>query len=184
MKGKKFLQIMSVLIMVASLTGCEKYFMRVNLKRMTGNTVSLSERIVSVFDSEVRPLDDSLMSVPKLVVYIDSAECESCRVQKLYQYGRLAELSRSTRKYELFILFSPKQKGKEQFVKLLQHRDYPFPVYVDVENDFEKMNSFIPRNPRFHTFLVDRYNNPIIVGDPLAGEKMEELFMSVINSLD
>lgn len=182
MKGKNLLQIMAILIMVVCLTGCEKYFMRVNLKRMTGNTIFLSERIVSVFDSEVGPLDDSLLSVPKLVVYIDSTECESCRVQKLYQYNRLAELSRNSMKYELFILFSPKQKGKEQFVKLLQHMDYPFPVYIDIENEFEKMNTFIPRDPRFHTFLVDGSNNPVIVGDPLAGEKMEEIFMSVLDS--
>ena len=182
MIGKKFLQIISVIIMAVSLTGCERCLMRVNLKRMTGNTISLSKQILSVSDSVVRPLDDSLMSVPKLVVYIDSTECESCRIQKLYQYNRLAELSRKSRKYELVILFSPKREGKEQFVKLLQHKDYPFPVYVDIDNDFEKMNAFIPRDSRFHTFLLDGSNKPVIVGDPLSGERKEELLLSILDS--
>jgi len=53
-------------------------------------------------------------------------------------------------------------------------------VYLDTCNAFRRANPHIPDNPLFHTFLLNDEDSVLLVGDPFKNEKMERLFLKVI----
>lgn len=114
----------------------------------------------------------------KFVVYADSSECMSCMTGKLHGWDSfLAKLRIKENVIPIFI-FSPKKDEMESIeVSLLLER-LNFPVFIDTGYVFVNSNKFIPENPLFHTFLVDKNNHIILIGDPRRNRKVEELFDS------
>ena len=59
---------------------------------------------------------------------------------------------------------------------------YPFTFFLDIENKFLEYNSFIPKDKRFHTFLIDTNNRVVFIGDPTLDESLMALFLQSINN--
>ncbi len=53
-------------------------------------------------------------------------------------------------------------------------------VFLDTCNVFKKTNPQMPDNEMFHTFVINKEGNVLMVGNPFANEKMEALFKKVI----
>lgn len=71
----------------------------------------------------------------------------------------------------------------DEIVTNLRLQAYSFPVYIDKKDEFPALNPNIPREPRFHTFLLDRSDRVILVGDPLSSEPMRALFKSTLDNM-
>ena len=56
-------------------------------------------------------------------------------------------------------------------------------VYVDDRQYFITNNPTIPEDAMFHTFLLDRENRIVLVGNPVHNEKLWELYKNTINQL-
>ena len=54
-----------------------------------------------------------------------------------------------------------------------------FAVYIDKNNKFNKLNKF-PSNMNFQTFLLDRNNRVIAIGNPIYNPKVKELYLKII----
>ena len=54
------------------------------------------------------------------------------------------------------------------------------PVYVDTLGVFEDANPQIPSGGELHTFLLDRDDNVLLVGNPIWNEKIEEMFWQIV----
>lgn len=61
--------------------------------------------------------------------------------------------------------------------------DFPYPVYVDFNCSFRKLNTGIPEDVRFHSFLLDKNGHPVFVGNPNANETLNHLFEKVLSGL-
>ena len=121
-------------------------------------------------------------SVPKMVVFIDSTECTSCRIGKLIQYSQIETQALNTGKFMLVLIMSPKQKDYSFARHEVEIRGYPFDVYFDPLHEFRSHNSFISDDIRFHAFLTNASHFPVMVGDPSYGERLRSLFEQVIDS--
>lgn len=53
-------------------------------------------------------------------------------------------------------------------------------VYLDTCHAFRKANPYVPDNPLFHTFVLNEQDSVVLVGNPFKNEKMENLFLKVI----
>lgn len=49
--------------------------------------------------------------------------------------------------------------------------DLDIPIYVDVNKAFQKQNPSIPRDMRFHYFLLDNDGKPLLIGNPITSDK-------------
>ena len=58
-----------------------------------------------------------------------------------------------------------------------------FPVYLDTENQFLKLNRKIPSRDDFHAFLTNEEGKVILVGDPTRSDGMMALFAEALRSL-
>ena len=96
----------------------------------------------------------------------------------------LYELSDSIGTFRIVTIFAPRQEEYDEVIRQLMVLDFPYPVYVDFDGSFRKANPCIPEDKRFHSFLLDKEGHPVFVGDPLASDRMMELFKEALESLE
>lgn len=117
-------------------------------------------------DSVVPNLFDSEM---KYVVYTDSSVCTTCKTNKMYLWGKIIDYAKIFNgRLKFYFIFAP-PKGTEQAIKVsFETFQFQYPVLLDTAYEFECLNKHLPKNKQLHTFLLDKNNNVILVGDILS----------------
>lgn len=113
-----------------------------------------------------------------LVVYMDTSECTTCQISRLYEWNGLMK-AMDTVDF-IFIVESDTVKMNELKFEvascgLLNE------VYLDTAFVFRNHNTFLPDDTRLHTFLLDKDGCIIVVGNPLYNQRLRELMMRVMN---
>lgn len=92
-------------------------------------------------------------------------------------YARSGLFTRSAYNCFIRILFlSPKQRDA---TKYFSYEHFVYPVCMDEQNEFNKLNHF-PSEIAFQTFLLDRDNRVIAIGNPILNPKVRELYLKLI----
>ena len=118
-----------------------------------------------------------------LVNYYDSTDCSSCRNAHLVDLLDLYELGDRHPEFQVLTIFSPADDRYDEVMAELMRNDFHYPVYVDYEGLFRKANPQIPSDERFHSFLLDKNMSPVFVGNPVAGQELWRLFMTVLDNM-
>lgn len=63
---------------------------------------------------------------------------------------------------------------------IIKRDSYDYPVYLDKGNSFGIING-ISENTSFHSFLLDKYNNVLAIGNPVLNNKITSLYKSIIS---
>ena len=114
----------------------------------------------------------------KIVTSID-AQCHLC-IHQLDQWKQ--EMIKKYKDHPLQFIFYLNTENYELFKRKFYHRisgSYPF--LVDTTNAFIGKNNLPKSDKRFHTFLLDKNNKAIIVGNPLLTTKVKQLYIDEIN---
>jgi hypothetical protein len=73
--------------------------------------------------------------------------------------------------------FHPKDMKE---LRYLTRRDgFIYPVCFDKEDELNRLNQF-PTNMTFHTFLLDKDNKVVAMGNPVHNPKVKELYLGLI----
>lgn len=121
----------------------------------------------------------------KILNYIDSLECISCNL-RLKDWNILMKSFSENRSKEVTALFvfSPKNIIRmKEVIPLVKRNAMTFPIIIDSLDSFNSLNRF-PNNSRFHTFLLDKNNQILAVGNPVANARIKELYLDIINGRD
>lgn len=111
-----------------------------------------------------------------IVTYVDSIGCISCKLQ-LVQWRRLiTQLDSIENTSVLFFLHS---KDRERIDYILKKENFTHPVCIDEEDAFNKLNH-LPEEMAFQTFLLDKNNKVIAIGNPVHNSKVKELYLKII----
>ena len=180
---RRILLIIVLCLLAVASTGCKKARLRAQLKELMSSTIVLPEKITCVYNGEVFPMPDSLRDKPKLLVYIDSTECTTCRISHFWEYQEVFDLSARTGTFEIVLLLSDKEFDTIPLIRYLSDLGCPFPLYVDVENLYLKNNPSIPDDFRLHSLLIDNEGKPIFAGDPSHSRQLREVFEVALFSL-
>lgn len=62
---------------------------------------------------------------------------------------------------------------------MLKRENFNAPVWIDRMNAFYNLNHF-PSDERFQTFLLDKDNRVLAVGNPIHNPKIKELYLKII----
>ena len=169
------------LIFVA--TGCKKARLRAQLKEMIGATVVLPKKINCIYNGELFPLPDSIRNMPKLIIYVDSVNCTTCVLSKLFQFDHLSELSKETGAFLPFVLISPKHNETASIEHYLKEDRLVIPVNIDVETCFRLENPIIPSDDRFHFLFTDKNGKLLWVGNPQSSDRVYSTFSKLIQNI-
>ena len=114
----------------------------------------------------------------KIITYVDSIGCTSCNL-KFAGWKNFMHVVDSLRpdSVQFLFVFFPK-KVTEIYQSLLLDR-FKYPVCIDKEDSLNKLNNF-PHNMAFQTFLLNKNNKVMAIGNPILNPKIKELYMKII----
>ena len=114
----------------------------------------------------------------KIITYVDSIGCVSCKLQLLEWKNFIALVDSTTNKSIPFIfIFQPKDNDNLHYI--LKRDDFHLPVCIDTKDQFYALNHF-PKEDMFHTFLLDKDNKVVVIGNPIHNLKVRDLYLQKI----
>lgn len=130
-----------------------------------------------VYDGRDTVIDDFYNATLKQVIFVDSLDCSPCFIKGMNSWAPLLDYSAGLDNVvKYYFIFSPKAKDLWSVKSNLKSLVLDYPVIIDIDQEFIKTNSHIPKNKLFHSFLLDSANNVVLVGDPSRNEKVRDLF--------
>ena len=124
---------------------------------------------------------DSLLTRTKhkVVIYVDSSNCEDCRISKaLAVRGYELELKRKQKEIPFIYIFNTQDIVLlKNYLDRLGFRHYYF---VETDNTFLSDNG-ISSDARFHTFLLEDSKIKVI-GNPSENLKIKDLYNRVLRT--
>ena len=123
--------------------------------------------------------DSTLLNRPlKMVVYINSKNCESCKLMALLPIHIFILENKHYRNFGVVVVLSPSHlESAENFLEEMCFRQT---VFYDLDGSFERLNSHLPKDERFHTFLLDENNKVVLVGNPVRNAKLKKLYLAAL----
>lgn len=134
----------------------------------------------AVFTLEGRDtINMSLEGDHKILVYIDSIGCTSCKLQlnKWAEFMQEVQEVKKNNKVK-FLFFLANQRPKD--IRLLARRfRFVYPMCGDTQNQLNVLNQF-PEDELFHVFLLDKDNRVEIIGNPIRNQSVRKLYLEQI----
>ena len=115
----------------------------------------------------------------KIVTYVDSTGCTSCKL-RLQEWRYFIQQVDSITFGKVPVLFVFHPKSVRDIRILLRRERIEVPVWIDLEDEWNRMNQF-PDREEFHTFLLDKDNRVVCIGNPIHNEKVKELYLSILD---
>lgn len=123
-----------------------------------------------------------LQSEYKVLIYVDSIGCTSCKLQ-LHKWKELIEYTDSITQGEIPFLFFFHPKDSKEIRYLLKREGFNLPVCIDREDQLNKLNKF-PADITFQTFLLDKNNRVVVLGNPVHNTAVKDLYLKQITGKD
>ncbi len=115
----------------------------------------------------------------KVVHYLDSTGCISCKLN-LNKWKEYIEYMDSVTNGTVPCIFFFHAKEKREVKISLKEQSFNYPICMDTANEFYQLNRF-PMYPILQTFLLDKNNCIVAMGDPVTNPKIKELYLNLIN---
>ena len=115
----------------------------------------------------------------KILTIIDSNECTECRL-KLFNWKLFIEEIDTLNTNVAFLFIISPQKGND-IMSLKRKNKFHYPIFYDDQRQIMKKNDF-PTNPLFKTFLLDKNNKVLIIGDPSNKPPLWNLYKQIITN--
>ena len=118
----------------------------------------------------------------KVLVYIDSIGCTSCKLQ-LHKWKELIEYTDSVTNGEVPFLFFLHPKDVKEIHYLLKRDGFDHPVCIDMGDELNGLNKF-PADITFQTFLLNEENKVLVLGSPVGNPAVKNLYLKQITGKD
>ncbi len=143
-----------------------------------GRTVQMPEGTVFTVQARDTVAMDIYAPTHKVLVYVDSTGCTSCRLQ-LHEWKKfIAEVDSAMNGSVPFLFFlSPKSVKEARYIT--RRDDFTYPICVDMQNRLDSLNHF-PEEEMFHTFLLDSDNRVAVIGNPIHNRSVRDLYMKTL----
>ena len=114
----------------------------------------------------------------KILTYWDAEGCLSCKLQlaEWKQFIRYLD-HRDINNVQFLFFFAP--QNKEGLLHELRINRFDYPMNIDRNDSLEILNSF-PKEIAFQTFLLDKDNKVLAIGNPVLNPKVKDLYLRII----
>ena len=117
----------------------------------------------------------------KVLVYVDSVGCTSCKLQLPKWQELIAHVDSATNGNVPFIfVFQSKDDRELRYILKCDNLDRP--VCIDRNNRFNSSNRF-PQDITFQTFLLDKDNKVKVIGNPVHNLAVRDLYLKQITGM-
>ena len=163
-------QVISLLCLVL-LSGCADKSLEHKVEKMIGRQIVFPENLQPVIDGRPMPNTDLMSANAKLFMWYDSTGCTTCKIkQHMEKWYDMVDYANKigNDKLKVVFLFTPK------ITDIIEPslRAFKYPVYIDKGSEFSNLNSDLPEEEFLHSFLLDKDNKIVLVGNPLLNESL------------
>lgn len=113
-----------------------------------------------------------------MLVFVNSIGCTSCKLQ-LHRWKELIQYTDSITQGTVPFLFFFQSDDKKEIRYLLKKDNFDKPICLDQSDKLNELNHF-PADGRFQTFLLDKYNKVVVIGNPIHNPNIRELYLKEI----
>lgn len=114
-----------------------------------------------------------------IVTYVDSIGCMSCKL-KLSEWGDFMSIVDSISKRQVPCLYFFHPKKKSELISLLKRTRFTYPVCIDENDSLNILNGF-PSDMMYQTFLIDKDNKVLAIGNPVHNPMVKDLYINIIS---
>ena len=114
----------------------------------------------------------------KVLTYIDSMGCASCKLQ-LHRWKEWVHEVDSLTGGQVPFLFYFHPKDMKELRYLTRRDGFSYPVCFDEEDELNRLNQF-SSDMTFQTFLLDRDNRVVAIGNPIHNPKVKDLYLDLM----
>ncbi len=171
--------IVLVFIIVLFFSCDRDYQAEKTLKKFMSSQILLPENMICINHGHL--FDTCIITKQAFVVYIDSTQCQACRINNIGDYNFVRRFCEE-KAIDFMVILSPSSDEFNEVLELLLDSRYPFPIFIDTDNEVFKNHPAIPKSRNYHSFLLDHRGYPIFVGDPIysRSEKTFNLLKKVV----
>ena len=118
----------------------------------------------------------------KILTYIDSIGCISCKL-KIGQWKELIYYLDTVMTGNVSFLFFFHPQNIKNIRAELYASDFKYPVCIDMNDSINRLNSF-PQNFDYQTFLLDKQDKVLAIGNPIHNSEIKELYLNMMQKKD
>lgn len=115
----------------------------------------------------------------KIVTYIDSTGCTSCKLQLPRWKRFINEVDSLVKGSVIFLFYFHPQNAKEIYY-ITQRDNFMEFISIDDADEFNRCNN-IPNESTLQTFLLNSENRVLAIGNPIYHPKVKELYLEIID---
>lgn len=127
------------------------------------------------------PVEVAIDKNYKILHYVDANGCVPCmlRLMEWKEYIKNIEKEHGNNVCVIFAV-SPNDKTTE-VANTLKTYGFDYPIYLDISDSLNILNNF-HEVQQLRTFLLDKHNHVLAVGDPIFNPEIKRLYKKRINS--
>lgn len=118
----------------------------------------------------------------KVLVFADSLGCVSCKLQ-LPRWKEFMDSIEATAPGKVSFLFVLQSNDEREIQYILRRDRFEYPVCVDVNDELNRLNRF-SSHISFQTFLLDKDNKVVVIGNPVHNPAIKDLYLKQITGKD
>ena len=148
------------------------------IRELHGRKIEFCRNYESISLKDSLSIETELLCGVKIVTYIDESSCSECVMRSLLLWKR--KISELTHRVGFIPVVFPADKN--EIYTTLKNLRITSPLMYDTDNVFIKRNKLtvLARN---RTFLLDRNNRIVLVGEPILNKSLWELYKRTIQTM-
>ena len=175
-----------VSLMLLLFCSCANNRLIKDMEQFMGQEINLSSDLSALWEGKettITLVDFAEVSV-KLVVWYDSLGCVSCDVNRMYQWSEMISYADSlAESFRIVYLFTPKKDDLRGINISLRADKLDYPIFIDPNATFVQQNPSLSKNRQLHSFLLDKNNRVVLVGNPLHNPSLWSLYKRTIQKM-
>ena len=175
---RKIVTLIMCVWMLASCQESREEAMRRLVNEWNGKEIKFPSRSVFTIQGKDTVDFEFVDADYKVVTYIDSVGCTSCKLQ-LPRWKQLIEEVDSLTGGSVPFLFYFHPKDLKELRYYTRRDDFTYPVCFDEKDELNRLNRF-PSDMIFQTFLLDKDNRVVAMGNPVLNPKIKDLYLGII----
>ena len=178
MKTKLCIIIGIVLCLVSCKQSRQKNLLVDLLQDWQGKEIIIPDSMYTILGG--RNLGDVFAYEYTILNYVDSAGCLGCNLRFREWNILLKEFQDwKCQVMPLFVFYPGNAMKIREIRDLAKSNAIDYPIVIDTLNVVNKLNLF-PEDARFHTFLLDKDNKVLAVGNPVLNPMIKDLYLKIM----
>lgn len=177
-------EIMKWLMLILTLIffGCGSHIREYEdaVSEIVGRTISFPGSLQSLDGITVAELPKTDFTI---LAYYDSEGCTSCRMGLQLWNRFMQEIDSVCKNTSVRLIIITADKNNNDLRNIARISGFNNPIMVDGNNEFVK-NIKMPDNHNLRTFLLDRENQVVLIGNPITNTSLRSLYVSLMKDAD